>query len=88
MSNRMRAKMVVSSVLPVFDADKEKVGELVNFHAVARNTYAGTDGTDEDNTFARYSPSAHTAIHIANPALLGRFEPGQKFYVDFTPVDG
>lgn len=32
------------------------------------------------------SPSAHLQICIANPALIGRFEPGQTYYVDFTPA--
>ncbi|PTR08666.1 MULTISPECIES: hypothetical protein [unclassified Novosphingobium] len=83
---KMRAKMVVSSVMPTFDPDKNKIGEVVNFHAVARSTYSDTNGDDEDNTFAKYSPSASVMIHIANPALHDQFEPGQKFYVDFSPA--
>ena len=42
------------------------------------------DGSDEDNTFARWSPGAHLSINIANPALFGRFKHGQKFLVDFN----
>jgi len=38
------------------------------------------------HTFARFTPSASLQICIANPALFGEFEPGQKYYVDFTPV--
>lgn len=81
MSTTMRAKLQVSSVT------KHDCGnESIKFHAVAAKSYAETDGLDEDNTFARYSPSASFDILIANPALHGKFEPGQKFYVDFTPA--
>lgn len=54
-------------------------------HAVCATKYEG-DGADEDNTYARYSPSANLTINIANPELFGKFEVGQKFYVDFTPA--
>ena len=76
----MRAKFQISSV-EVFS-----VSEQVKFHAVAASAYPA-DGSDEDNTFAKFSPSAECKIHITNPALLGKFKPGQKFYVDFTPAD-
>jgi hypothetical protein len=73
----MRAKFQVASV--------EKFGssEKVKFHAVAKTPYPA-DGSDEDNTYAKFSPSASCEISIANPALFGVFEPGAKFYVDFT----
>ena len=41
---------------------------------------------DEDNSFAKFSPSVNFQIMIANPALLGKFASGDTFYVDFTPV--
>lgn len=44
------------------------------------------DGTDEDNTFAKFSPSGELKLSIANPELLGVYKPGQKFYVDWTPI--
>lgn len=73
----MRAKFQISSI-EVFNGS-----EQVKFHAVAAKTYPA-DGSDEDNTFAKWSPSAECKIHITNPALRGMFKPGQKFYVDFT----
>jgi hypothetical protein len=33
------------------------------------------------------SPGANLTIHIANPALWGKFKHGDKFYVDFTPAE-
>lgn len=76
----MRAKFVISRV------EKYATSEKVVFNAVGKSTAYPEDGSDEDNTYAKYSPSAECSIHIANPALLGKFNPGEKFYVDFTPV--
>jgi hypothetical protein len=76
----MRAKFVIASV------EKFSGGEKVKFTAVGRSGAYPEDGSDEDNTYAKYSPSASCEIYIANPALHSKFEPGQKFYVDFTPA--
>lgn len=79
----MRAKMYITQV--------EKFGEpatqeRVHFAAVAKKEGYGNDGLDEDNTYAKFSPSGDLHLTIANPALLGVYQPGQKFYLDFTPV--
>lgn len=42
------------------------------------------DGSDEDNTYASFTPSADLKMHIANPALFGRVKTGDRCYVDFT----
>lgn len=76
----MRAKLRLASVT------KGETCEQLQFHAVAAKTY-GSDGLDEDNSFAKYSPQASLQITVANPALLGKFEPGQTYYVDFTPAE-
>lgn len=49
----------------------------------------GPNGESEDNSFARWTPSGELKLDVTNPDLLGRFKPGQKFYVDFTeaPAD-
>ena len=44
----------------------------------------GPEGESEDNTFARWTPSGGATLTITNPALIGKFKAGQKFYVDFT----
>lgn len=77
----MRAKFVVSHVVK-----HEGGSETVNFNAVAKPGGYPADGSDEDNTYAKWSPSASCSIHIMNPALHGQFEAGQKFYVDFHPA--
>lgn len=76
----MRAKMRLHSVTDMGTA------EMLSFQAVAAKSY-GEDGADEDNTYAKFSPSATLQITVMNPALLGKFKPGQSYYVDFTRAD-
>lgn len=78
----MRAKMRVTSV------EKSDTHEKVSFTAVSKSSSYPEDGSDEDNTFSRFTPSADASFVIANPALFGKFENDQQFYVDFTPVMG
>lgn len=87
MSTTMRAKLQVGFVHQHF-SDKERTvvaSEQLSMHAVCKNGYDAT-GDDEDNTFAKWSPSAQLTINIANPNLFGKFTAGDKFYVDFTPA--
>jgi hypothetical protein len=77
----MRAKMRVSSVTKY-----SPECEALELHGVAKKDAYPADGSDEDNTFAKFSPSVNLKITIANPALIGKFNPGDTFYVDFTPV--
>jgi hypothetical protein len=81
---KMRAKMQVGHVQAFKDNAGNTTQETVNFHAVSKSGAYPADGHDEDNDYARWSPSANLSISIANPALFGQFEVGQKFYVDFT----
>lgn len=84
----MRAKLKVGFVQECFwGKDKEKSSELITFNGVCKNKYDET-GLDEDNTFAKFSPSADFRITITNPALWGSFEVGQNYYVDFTEAMG
>jgi hypothetical protein len=89
----MRAKLQVGMVQehmgwvePGSDKTPEKASETLTMHAVCKATYADSE-FDEDNTFARMSPGANLTIHIANPALWGKFKHGDKFYVDFTAAE-
>jgi len=80
MSTAMRAKFKIISVT------KHENSEVLKFGAVYKNGSYPADGSDEDNTFARFTPQAECTMTVNNPDLLGKFEPGQKFYVDFTPA--
>lgn len=82
----MRAKMRVSAIEQFKNPDGSVSTEKLNFSAVAKSEGYPADGSDEDNTFARYTPTAELSMYVANPALHGRFAVGDKFYVDFTPV--
>ncbi len=82
----MRAKLRVGFVQEHLNGpDKAKTAETLTMHAVAASKYPA-DGSDEDNSYAKWSPSANLSINIANPALFGKFEVGQTYYVDFTPA--
>ncbi|WWT39811.1 hypothetical protein [Microcystis phage Mwe-JY25] len=81
-NRKMRAKMRVGAVIPGGPARET---EILHFHGVAASLYPA-DGSDENNTFAKFSPSANLTIVIANPALIGQFAPGDTFYVDFIPA--
>jgi hypothetical protein len=78
---KMRAKVRVGSVIPL-----SKDLEVVTFHGVSKSGGYPADGSDEDNSFAKFSPSVDFKLSIANPALIGTFEPGQTFYCDFVAV--
>ena len=84
---KMRAKVRVGSVFPYRSDAGETVSEQVTFHGVAKSGSYPADGSDEDNTFAKFSPSVSMTFTIANPELFGKYEPGKTYYVDFTPAD-
>ena len=73
---KMRAKLKIESVT------KTTYCEELKFSAV----YSG-DKNSEDNTFSKATPSASLTMSITNEALHGTFQPGQSFYVDFTPAE-
>lgn len=84
---KMRAKFRVSSVTEHGDGQGNVTQETIRFDAVGKSVAYPEDGRDEDNTFAKFTPSAHCEISVLKPALLGQFKSGQVYYVDFTPAD-
>lgn len=86
MKPKMRAKLRVSFVQEHnYGPEKSKSMETLTMSAVAASKYPA-DGTDDDNTYAKWSPGANLSINIANPNLWGKFKIGEKYYVDFTPA--
>lgn len=73
----MRAKMQIQSVAKRLGGWSETI-EMAP-------VYGGTTN-DEDNSFAKTTPSGKVVLEIANKDLHGVFNPGDTFYVDFTPV--
>lgn len=78
----MRAKMVVNSVTRLSGCE-----QLV-MTPVSKTGGYPEDGLDEDNTFAKFSPSGELKLTITNPNLMGRFNPGEKYYLDFMKAEG
>ena len=77
---KMRAKFQLNQIVQMASA------EQLHFNAVAAKSYP-SDGSDEDNTYAKFSPAATCSLTIANPALIGSFKVGETYYVDFTKAD-
>jgi len=75
----MRAKMRVVHTKKHSDAFEE-----LEFSAVCKNDGYPSDGSDENNSFALWTPSATLKMSITNPNLVGQFAAGQTFYIDFT----
>lgn len=81
----MRAKMYIQNVTPL-PAEGQATSEQIRMHGVSKSEPYPADGSDENNTFAKFSPSVTLDITIANPALIGKFGIGDTFYVDFTKI--
>lgn len=77
----MRAKMRVSGI-----KKRDEHYEELFFTAVGKNGSYPEDGSDENNSFARWTPSAELRMAITNPTLMGKFKIDQEFYLDFTEV--
>jgi hypothetical protein len=43
-----------------------------------------TSGSDENKSFSKYTPTGDIRMHITNPDVLGFFEAGQEYYVEFS----
>lgn len=88
MSAVMRAKMVVASVsvgrMLSTDPNSAIVSENLALRAVCKNDGYPADGSDENNSFARWTPLANLTMCVNNPELFGKFKEGDTFYVDFT----
>jgi hypothetical protein len=80
----MRAKLQVVSVEDANLPDGSKHAEQVKFMAVCGNDPFKPGGYSEDNTFAKWTPTANLDMRINNEASWGTLVPGQKYYVDFT----
>jgi hypothetical protein len=78
----MRAKIQIGSVTSNNDPDGKLYSEQLQFSGVCASKYP-EDGSDENNTFARFSPSINLDITVANPNLFGKFKVGDQFYLDF-----
>lgn len=72
--------------------------KLVNFRAKVKVEYTKstgedseilvlspvTTGSEENKSFAKWTPWGKFELGINNPDLIGAFNPGDEFIVDFT----
>jgi hypothetical protein len=78
---RMRAKFRVFKV-----ESYDENSEILSFSAVGAVKY-GEAGENEDNDFARWTPSGELKMGVTNPDLLGTIKVGEKYYLDFTKAE-
>jgi hypothetical protein len=89
MTTKMRAKFIVNGVQEHFsdEAKTIKSGETLTMAPVCKSGGYDATGNDEDNTFAKWSPSGSLTLFVANPNLWDQFKVGQKLYTDFTEAE-
>jgi hypothetical protein len=73
---KVRAKMQIQEIVV------NEWSDLVKFQCV----YGGTTN-EEDNSFAKSTPSGKMELQIDNPAVRGFFKPGMQVYVDLTVIE-
>lgn len=57
------------------------------FYPVSKSGPYPSDGSDEDNSYAKFSPSGKLELTVANPALIGKYAIDDTFYLDFFDAD-
>lgn len=68
---------------------KFKVGSTTNFgndNLEVKMTPV-TSGSDENKSFSKYTPTGDIRMHITNPEVLGFFEAGKEYYVEFRKAE-
>jgi len=84
---KIRAKFRVAQVLPYKNENGQTTLEHWEMYAVGGNGVRHgypEDGSDEDNTFSKWTPNAHLTMDVQNPNLFGMLKVNDKYYVDFT----
>lgn len=77
----MRAKVKLNNIQPGSGY------ETLTFNPVCKPDGYDSQGLDEDNTYSKFTLSGQFIITITNPVLLGTFQVGETYYVDFTKVN-
>lgn len=45
------------------------------------------DGSQENKSFWRWTPSGELTMNILNKDAASQFEAGKSYYIDFTPAE-
>ncbi len=48
--------------------------------------YANSGASTEDLSFAAATPSGTLTINVTNPAVVGKLNPGDYYYLDLIPA--
>ncbi len=83
MATHMRAKFKINHIDKRYSANGQ---ETLYFNTVSKSSAYPDSGYDEDNTYAKFSPSGQLSLTVCNPDLIGKFSEGEIYYLDFTPV--
>jgi len=70
----VRAKFKVESVT------QYTWGDVIKMNAIEY------DGTDENASFSKFTPSGTFEMSVTNENIVGNYKAGQEYYLDFTPV--
>jgi hypothetical protein len=84
---KMRAKMRVVHTKTHPGRGPDGAWEELELAAVSKSGRYPADGSDEDNTFAKWTPTASLKMSITNPELVGQFQCGETYHLDFTKAD-
>lgn len=74
---QVRAKFRVHNI-----KDQDASGAVIELHPVY-----SSDPSSENAKFFNATPWGSIQLGTVNPAAAAQFNPGQEFYVDFTPVN-
>ena len=69
------------------EVDDVLTQEELTMHAVVSDEQFGENGESENNTYSRWTPNANLKMVITNPALFGKFNVGEEYYLDFTKAE-
>lgn len=87
MTKGVRAKFYVKAV----EHQHSNVNGVNETHAEIKmapcDEYSPGGGTEENKSFAKWTPCGEIRLTISNPDAVSFFELGQPFYIDFSRAE-
>ncbi len=77
-----RLKLVVNTVQLTINNDGTTNYEDITLSAV----YSDKEGS-ANKQWSRWTPSGQLKFQVSNPAVFGKFRPGQFYFADLTECD-
>lgn len=82
MSITTRLKLVVNTVAAYAGNDGSVQQEEITFSAVTSDKEGSAN-----KEWSKWTPFAQLKFQVSNPAVFGKFRPGQFYYADLTLTD-